>query len=258
MPARPARPLPRRPPGGWLRLARELLVFCGIYWLYRIVRGVVVDRPDAALANAERIVDLERALRLYPEPALNAWAATHPVAGETATWLYLNAHFVVTTVALAWLYLRHHDRFGPVRNAFCVAMGLALVLYVLVPTAPPRLLPGAGYTDLVQAKTGVPDAAAALYNPYAAIPSMHVAFALLLAVAWAPLVRRRAARIAWTAYPLLVTAATVLTGNHFWVDAAAGAVVASAGLFIAGWVGRVASARAWHAHAPRRRPSPTA
>ncbi len=241
-----------RPPGGWPRLAREGLVFCGAYWLYRLVRGLVIDRPDAALANADRLIDLERALHLHPEPALNASAAAHPVIGTTATWLYLNAHFVVTTVALAWLYLRHHDRFGRTRNAFCVAMGLALILYVAVPTAPPRLVPGAGFTDLVEARTGVPDAAAALYNPYAAIPSMHVAFALLLTAAFVPLSRHRAARLAWLAYPLLVTAATVLTGNHFWLDAAAGGAVAAAGLTVA----RLASARAWPAHAPRRRPSP--
>jgi hypothetical protein len=240
------------PPGGWLRLAREVVVFCGAYWLYRLVRGLVSDDRAQALANARWIVDAERAIGIHPEPALNAWAAAHAPVAAVASWAYLNVHFVVTTVALAWLYLRHHERFGPIRNAFCVAMGLALVLYLLVPTAPPRLLPQDGYVDLVQQRTGVPDAAATLFNPYAAIPSMHVAFAVLLAVAWAPLTRGLV-RTAWVAYPALVTAVTVLTGNHFWLDAAAGAAVAAVALCTT----RLGFWRAWLVRVQRLRPSPT-
>ncbi len=240
-------------PAGPADLLLQVVVFCGAYWLYRLARGLVVDHPGLALDHARALVGAERWLGLYVEPAINGWAADHRLIGAAASWGYLDCHFAITVATLAWIYLRRHEDFARVRNTFTVAMALALVLYVAYPTVPPRLLPGAGFRDLVQRETGVPDATAVLYNPYAAIPSMHVAFALMLAVPMRRLARRRAARAAWLAYPVLVTAVVVLTGNHFWLDAAAGAAVAA----VAYAAARLASLREWHVRAPRRRPLPT-
>ena len=96
--------------------------------------------------------------------------------------MYLNTHFVVTTCTLAFIYLFRNEHFYFVRNMFMVAMGLALVGYVVYPTAPPRMLPELGFTDSVADFTGVSSDSDvnALYNPYAAVPSMHVGFALML------------------------------------------------------------------------------
>ena len=102
--------------------------------------------------------------------------------------MYLNTHFVVTTCTLAFIYLFRNEHFYFVRNMFMVAMGLALVGYVVYPTAPPRMLPELGFTDSVLDFTGVSRTSDvnALYNPYAAVPSMHVGFALMLAI---PMIR---------------------------------------------------------------------
>jgi hypothetical protein len=110
-----------------------------------------------------------------------------------------------------------------------VVFWLALALYALYPTAPPRLLPEWGFTDSVAEAVGpaAENSAAVLYNPYAAVPSMHVAFALMIAIPAMKLVANRWLRYAWATYPAIVTFVVVVTANHFWLDAAFGAAVAA-------------------------------
>jgi len=142
--------------------------------------------------------------------------------------MYVNSHFTITTVALAFLYLRRNERFYFVRNMFVIAMGIALVGYAAFPTAPPRFLPEWGFQDSVARFTGVDaEASNALFNPFAAVPSMHVAFALMLALPMASMARRRAVRIAWSGYPALVTFVVIATANHWWLDAFLGAATAA-------------------------------
>jgi hypothetical protein len=151
--------------------------------------------------------------------------------------MYVDSHFVVTTVTLAFIYLRRNDSFYFVRNMFMVAMGIALVLYVVFPTAPPRFLPEFGFTDSVADFTGVtPQDTDLLVNPYAAVPSMHVCFALMLAVPMARMVRRRWAVALWGAYPVVVTWVVVATANHWWLDAALGAATAAVSYAVAAGV----------------------
>jgi hypothetical protein len=111
---------------------------------------------------------------------------------------------------------------------FMVAMALALVGYLAYPTAPPRFLPEWGFTDSVASFVGegAENSANVLYNPFAAVPSMHVAFALMIAVPAIFLVRNRLLKGLWALYPFVVTFVVVVTANHFWVDAALGALVA--------------------------------
>jgi hypothetical protein len=215
-------------PKGWTDLARQILLFCGAYYLYRLVRGQVDGRATAAFDNARTLIDAERALGIFPEPAVNAWASAHELVADFASWMYVNSHFTITVIALAFIYLRRNDGFYFVRNMFMVAMGLALVLYVAFPTAPPRFLPEWGFVDSVADFTGVRPGSAidALYNPFAAVPSMHVAFALMLGGAMQTMVRRPWARALWAAYPLMVSFVVVATANHWWLDAAFGALVA--------------------------------
>ena len=151
--------------------------------------------------------------------------------------MYLNSHFVVTTGFLAWLYLFRNEHFYFVRNMFMVAMGIALVGYALFPTAPPRLLPGDGFTDTIASFTGgrpgLQQTASLLVNKYAAVPSMHIAFSLMVAVTGRgarPPPGRRASL--WRLYPLLVFFVIVATANHYWFDAAAGAAGRAA---LGGW-----------------------
>jgi hypothetical protein len=112
---------------------------------------------------------------------------------------------------------------------FLVAMGIALIGYGLFPTAPPRMVPGAGFTDTISAFTHTNQDTGGLgflVNAYAAVPSMHIAFALMIGVPGFVLCRTAAARMWWSAYPMLVLFVIVVTANHFWFDAAIGAMVA--------------------------------
>ena len=217
------------PPRGWGHAGRQLLLFVVVYNLYQLVRGLADGREAAAFANAERVIDLERSLGAFFEPALQSALLAHTWLIDAANFMYLNSHFVVTSSFLIWLYLYRNEHFAFVRNMFLVAMAIALVGYAAFPTAPPRLLPEAGFTDTIAAFTGAAQDSQTvniLVNPYAAMPSMHIAFALLVAVPGMSLARLGSTRALWSAYPVAVLFAIVVTGNHFWLDAAAGAAVA--------------------------------
>jgi hypothetical protein len=217
-------------PKGWRDLLRQLGLFCGAYWLYRLVRGLTDGRAADAFQHARDVIDLEQGLGLFVEPAVHAWAEGQAWLIDGASWMYVNSHFTITTVTLAFIYLRRNASFYFIRNMFLVAMAIALVGYAAFPTAPPRLMPEWGFTDSVARFAGVDSSggsAAALFNPFAAVPSMHVAFALMLAAPMAHMARRRRVKLVWAAYPVVVTFVVVATANHWWFDAAAGAVTAA-------------------------------
>ncbi len=217
-------------PRGWVDAGWQFLLFFLAYNGYQVVRGITDGGREVAFANAEQVIDLERSLGSYFEPGFQQALLDHAAwTVDAANFMYLNSHFVITTGFLAWLYLFRNQHFYFVRNMFMVAMVLALVGYALYPTAPPRLFPGEGFTDTIATFTGVAqdsETASLLVNQYAAVPSMHIAFSLMIAVPAAALSRHAAARTAWSAYPLAVLFVIVATGNHFWFDAAAGAAVA--------------------------------
>ncbi len=218
-------------PRGWADAILQFALFFAVYNGYQVVRGLAEGRADLAFANAQRVIDIEAGLGTLFEPGLQDALINHARwLIDFSNFMYLNSHFVVTTLFLSWLYFRRNEHFYFVRNMFMVAMVIALTLYLLVPTAPPRLMDSQfGFVDTIATFTGLPqdsDTVGLLVNQYAAIPSMHIAFALMVAVPAAALVRSPLAMAWWAAYPLIVFFVIVATGNHFWLDAAAGAAVA--------------------------------
>lgn len=214
----------------------QLSLFVMADILYETVRGVAESNAAVAFANARTIVDLEQSTGLFFEQGLQAWAMGQRILIDGANFMYVNSHFVMTTGALVWLYLRHNERFYFVRNMFMVAMGLALAGYVLLPTAPPRFFPELGFVDTIAYYVNVQHDSglvALFFNPYAAVPSMHVAFALMVAVPALLVVRNRLAKVLWALYPLAVTFVVLVTGNHWFMDAVAGAFVAGTSALVA-------------------------
>jgi hypothetical protein len=234
-------------PQGWLDALRQLLLFGGAYYAYRIVRGIVDGQASLAFENARGLVDAERSLHLFFEPGLQEWAQRHDLFLTPANWMYVNSHFVVTTTFLIWLYLARNHAYYFVRNMFMIAMGLALVGYVTFPAAPPRFLPEWGFTDTVASFVGqsAESSANVLYNPFAAVPSMHVAFALMIAVPAIMLAKHRLVKVVWSVYPLVVTYVVVVTGNHYWLDAALGVAVAAVSAYMASAALARARPEAW-------------
>lgn len=230
-------------PQGWLDALRQLALFAGAYYLYRLVRGLTDGSAGVAFANARDLVAIERDMGLFFEAGLQDWVQRNAhIVLDAANWMYVNSHFVVTTTFLIWLYLFRNESYYFVRNMFMIAMGLALVGYLVYPTAPPRFLPEWGFDDTVAQFVGreAANSAGVLYNPYAAVPSMHVAFALMIGIPAMQLVRHHALKAAWGLYPLVVTFVVVVTANHFWLDAALGVAVAGA----SAWAAAAALARA--------------
>jgi PAP2 superfamily len=235
-----ARLLPRGP---W-DVVRQVLLFAAAYYGYRLVRGAVDDPLGAAVAfkNARELISMEQSLHVFVEPSVQAWAASRPAIIDFASWVYINAQVTITVGALVYLYVRHNSSFYFIRNMFAVAMAIALVGYVVLPTAPPRFFPEWGFFDSVSDMVGVSHdsvAVNALFNPYAAIPSMHVAYSLMIGIPLARLSKHRVTRILWALYPPLVAFVIVVTANHFLTDAFLGACTAGAAAWAAAAMARV-------------------
>jgi hypothetical protein len=230
-------------PQGWLDVLRQVALFAAAYLAYRLVRGLVEGDAGAAFAHARDLISLERTTHLFVEPSIQAWASGSRVLMGFSSWLYVNAQTTVTVAALIYLYLRHNRNFYFVRNMFMIAMFIALVGYTAFPTAPPRFMPEWGFIDSVSDFTGVrvshsSASMTALFNPYAAVPSMHVAFALMIGWPLARLARHRLVSVLWLMYPFLMTFVIVVTANHFIVDALLGALTAGASAYGARWLAR--------------------
>jgi hypothetical protein len=216
-------------PRGWGDAALQFFLFFVAYNGYQLVRGLTDSSRELAVANADRLIEIEQSLGTYFEPGLQQALLQHEWLIDAANFMYLNSHFVITSAFLVWLYLFRNEHFAFVRNMFLVAMGIGLVGYAAFPTAPPRLLEGEGFTDTIAAFTGTAQdsqTVSLLVNQYAAVPSMHIAFSLMVAVPAIVLARHRLAQALWATYPVAVFFVIVVTGNHFWLDAAAGALVA--------------------------------
>ncbi len=216
-------------PRGIFDAVWQLALFVGAYIGYQIVRGLADGEIATAFWNARKVIDLENATGTFVEPSVQAWTQGSSALITFADWMYLNSHYVVTISALVFIYRFRNGSFYFVRNMFMVAMGIALVGYALYPTAPPRLMPEWGFTDSVANWTGVQidnEKASALLNLYAAVPSMHVCFSLMIGTSMARLVTRRPFKVLWALYPLLITWVVVATGNHYLFDAVLGAATA--------------------------------
>jgi membrane-associated phospholipid phosphatase len=237
-----------RLPGGYLYAASQLLLFFAAYNGYQVVRGLTDGSRQEAFANADRVIDAERWLGTFFEPGLQKALLDQTWLIDFANFMYMNSHFVVTTTFLVWVYLFRNEHWRFIRNMFLVAMGLGLVGYAAFPTAPPRLIPEEGFTDTIATFTGIAQdegTASLLVNQYAAVPSMHCAFALMIGIPGIIISRRRWAKAFWSLYPLFVLWVVVVTGNHFWLDGAAGAVVAALSALAAQRLARARPTWAW-------------
>jgi hypothetical protein len=217
-------------PHGYGDAGKQLGLFVLAELSYEAVRGIADGARDQAFVNGANVISLEKGLHTFFEPNLQSVFVDHRWIVDFANFMYMNSHFVVTTAFLVWLYVFRNKNFYFVRNMFMVAMALAIVGYALVPTAPPRLFPQEGFVDTITdfAQVNHDSGLVKLFiNPYAAIPSMHVAFSTMIGVTGVLVSRHRISKVLWAAYPVLVFWVVVVTANHFWIDGAAGLLVAS-------------------------------
>jgi len=212
---------------------REIAGLAVLYGLYEVIRGAGTENVQAAMSHTGDIVAVEQALGVYVERSVQQAFEAVPYAPALLGLLYVMLHFAGTAVALTWIHRRHPDRFPIVRTTFVAATALALVGYVFFPAAPPRLA-GLGFSDTVTHSTGLDlssDLLGALYNPFAAVPSLHFGYALIVGVALATIAKRRVLRVLGALYPAAMLLVIVATGNHFFVDAALGGLAV-----VVGWL----------------------
>lgn len=214
----------------------ELSLVALAFLLYFLVRGSVVDRPDEAIGNALDVIKLEKTLGIFWEKDLQDLILGNMALIQLMNAIYFWLEFpLIAVVGIVLYFIRRHE-YTVARDAFLLSGAIALVIYHLYPVAPPRLTPGFGFVGTVEEYTGISYQAASMQpfvNPYAAVPSLHFGWPVLLAATlfWTfrhPLVRAFAVLL-----PPAQLAAIVFTANHYIVDAAAGLAVAVAGLLLA-------------------------
>ena len=231
-------PARRRSVLGWLAerhsLAVELFAVVALYGFYETSRGLVAGDSSLAVQHARGIASLERSLHVFDEVHVQNAARAVPGLVGTLGVLYLTLHLTVTGLYLLWLHRRRPAAFPHVRTALLTGSLLALIGFVAFPTAPPRLA-RLGIADTIS--HGSLDLnhglVSAFYNPYAAVPSMHICYATIVGVSLFRHGGHPVLRVVALIYPALQLFVIVATGNHFFFDAATGLAVAAASLAVA-------------------------
>ena len=214
------------------RYVREPVVMAGAYLLYYLVRGHAAEQTADAFKNAGQLIRLERDIGLFRE--LSIQAATLPYIGLTHLFnvIYFYGHFPLIVVVGAWLFWKHPPLYSLIRNSFLASGAIALVIFALFPVAPPRLI-GAGFIDTVQFTVALTYDQSPGVNEFAAVPSMHVGWNLLLALGLFLSFRNPVLRGLALLLPPAMILSTVATGNHYLLDAPLGIMTALSGLIIA-------------------------
>jgi len=210
------------------RGALEVLAIVGLYLVSELSRGLAGGGEADAERHAADVVRVERWFHVFVESSVQSAARHVPALPTLLGYAYLSLHLVGTAAVLVWVYRHHRHVYARLRNTLVVANAIAVAGYALFPTAPPRLA-GVGIADTVSGATSVNLTSrfvSSFYNPYAAVPSMHIGFSLLVGYTVWRLARHRVVRALGLVYPLFVLLVIVATGNHFFLDAVAGAAVA--------------------------------
>ncbi len=215
----------------------EITVILVGYWFYSLIRNSVTAAESDAIRHAHDVVSLERSLGLYHEKIVNHFVAAHDWLAYICNYYYATLHFVVTIGVGIWLYRRHQLHARQLRTAWYLTNIVALFGFAFFPLAPPRLLPGGGYTDTVVAfhtwGSWGDQSVSAHSNLYAAMPSMHIGWSLWVAISVVFLARRTWVRVLGACYPLLTLFVIIGTGNHYWVDAIGGILACFGGFALA-------------------------
>ncbi|MFJ3539206.1 phosphatase PAP2 family protein [Streptomyces sp. NPDC090109] len=214
---------PSRPP-----LLRELLLVTALFLVYKFGRLFANGHETRAFRNADRVWDAERALHLPGEGAVQQLLMHGEPLVRAANTYYAAVHFPATVAFLVWLYLRRPDHYLWSRRVLALLTGAALALHLLVPLAPPRMLAAAGLVDTARvygpSVYGAVPETDSMANQFAAMPSLHFGWALMVAIGLIAATRSRW-RALWLLHPLVTLFVVVGTANHYWFDALAAAVL---------------------------------
>ena len=240
---------------GWrgaTAVAREAALIAGLYALWQLAGTLSVMRVNGAIGRGRWLWSVERLLPLPRELTVQRWALPHPLVVQASNVYYLAVHGPALIAFLIWMFFRHRDRYATWRNTIAITTGACLALQ-LIPVAPPRLLSGIGFVDTAQQyhQSVYTKLGSGMADQLSAMPSVHVAWAVLIALA---VIRISTSRRRWwvLVHPALTMVAVTVTANHFYLDG----IVAVAILALALRLQRAARAVMVRVHPPELVPEP--
>jgi hypothetical protein len=202
----------------------------GAWLIYSLARSLSGDDVAQAERNGRLLLEWDQALGFGWTLDLNQWATAHAVVAVPFAFEYASLHYLVTPAVLVWLWRCRPEAYGPGLTALMVMTAIGLIFYILLPVAPPRLLPDAGWVDTMKTWShlgwwgggaSAPAGLEHLTDQYAAMPSLHVGWAVWCAWAWRGATSGWVRRFGWL-YPASIAFAVVVTANHYVIDVIAG------------------------------------
>lgn len=228
------------------RVIREVFVIALGALLYFWVRGLMETRAAVAFANAEWLIGLEQQLGLFQEPWLQSHVLGHRWSMTLANQTYIFGHWPVIVMTMSWLIWKHRDQFALYRSALLLSGAIGLVFFMVLPMAPPRLVDDYGFVDTVTQSANAYRVLQppSFTNQFAAMPSLHVGWNLLMGIAIARCSTNSWAKAFGVIMPVVMFLATIVTANHYVLDGLVGSMIALVGLLLA-----------WQVSQPTERPA---
>jgi membrane-associated phospholipid phosphatase len=217
-------------PHGWGDLFLQIGLWFGFLAAYQVARGVADRNAATAFENGLKVIDIESRANSLFELSLQRLVDSSQLLAVMTSWTYWLSQFTVLGLSLLWVYVWRNDVFPRFRTVIILANVIGLAGYVLLPTAPPRMFPDVGFVDTLANFASLNHGSGLIQlasNPYAAMPSLHSADSLIVGLIMASLVTRWWAKALWLAWAPWVWFSVMATGNHFWLDIAAGVHVAA-------------------------------
>ena len=237
------------PEGRVGRFLFELLLILAAYFSYHLVRGAVSGRVEDAFINAASLIRLEQSLGIFWEVQLQGLILSNAFLIDFFNWVYIWGHIPIVGALAFWIYFFRRHYFARYRNAFLISGAIGLVFYVTLPVAPPRMLPEVGFVDTVTLYNNAYRVLQppAFVNQYAAVPSLHFGWNLLVGLAVFQTTRVWYAKAFGLLMPFLMFTAVILTANHYILDPLVGGAIALVALGIAGLLHRRFEGTSLHA-----------
>jgi hypothetical protein len=213
----------------------EAALLVGLMIIYWLIRGAIPERTAAAFARADQIIHLEQRFGFFWESGWQEQILDNRLLVDVANGIYLYGHLPILIVAGIWIYMQNRERYRTYRNALLISACLGLFFYGLFPVAPPRLMPQFGFVDTIAMFDNASNEMqpSFIVNHYAAVPSFHFGWAMLVGIALIDISRNVWVRAFAVFFPTVMFFSIVLTANHFIFDAVVGGLVVLLAIFVA-------------------------